>query len=372
MKFLHTADWQIGMKAAHAGIASTRVREARIESAKRVIEIARREGADFILLAGDTFESNAIDRRAVQKVGDIMGSFDGPVFVLPGNHDPLEIGSVWDHPVWDSHSNIHIACEARPFELAGGLLYPCPVVSAARSDKQDPTAWIVGNRGETFRIGLAHGSVEGDPAVSGWFPIARDSAGRSGLDYLALGHWHSTTTYRDRSGAIRMAYSGTHETTSFGERDSGNVLIVTIAEPGANPEIQAIASGVLSWRSVEEAVTEQRQLTNIRTAVETMDATQSALIQIRLRGLLFADEAAEISRLEEIVCSRFLHGSVDASGLLPAPADEEWVSGLPAGFLRVAGIRLRELANSDSDSNKRAIAARALRDLYALKAEVSV
>jgi len=372
MKFLHTADWQIGMKAAHAGIASSRVREARIESAKRVIEIARRDGVEFILLAGDTFENNAIDRPTVQKIGDILGSFGGPVFVLPGNHDPLEVGCVWEHPVWGSHPNIQIARETRPLKLVAGLLYPCPVVGTSGKEKEDPTSWIAAQRDGTFRIGMAHGTVEGDPTISGWFPISRESADRAGLDYLALGHWHSTTTYPDPSGAVRMAYSGTHETTSFGERDSGNVLIVTIAEPGARPEIRTVVSGLLSWRLVEETLTDRRQLTNIRTAVEAMNGTQSALIQVRLSGLLFAEEGTEITRLEEIICSRFLHGSVDTSGLLPAPADEEWVSGLPAGFLRAAGTKLRELANSNADCNRRVIAARALRELYALKQEASI
>ena len=109
MKFLHTADWQIGMKALQAGSASSRVREARVECARRVIEVARAHGVEFILVAGDTFENNAIERATVQKIGDILRAFDGPVFVLPGNHDPLEVGCVWEHPVWSSRPNVHVA-----------------------------------------------------------------------------------------------------------------------------------------------------------------------------------------------------------------------------------------------------------------------
>jgi len=35
MKFLHTADWQIGMRAAHVGAAGTRVREERLSGRGR-------------------------------------------------------------------------------------------------------------------------------------------------------------------------------------------------------------------------------------------------------------------------------------------------------------------------------------------------
>ena len=35
MKFLHTADWQLGMKAAHVGEAGARVREERLLAARK-------------------------------------------------------------------------------------------------------------------------------------------------------------------------------------------------------------------------------------------------------------------------------------------------------------------------------------------------
>lgn len=41
MKFLHTADWQLGMKAAHVGEVGARVREERFLAARRVVEILK-------------------------------------------------------------------------------------------------------------------------------------------------------------------------------------------------------------------------------------------------------------------------------------------------------------------------------------------
>ena len=65
MKFLHTADWQIGMKAQSVGEAGARVREERIAAGKRVVEAAHTNGAEFIVVAGDVFEDNAVDRVLV-------------------------------------------------------------------------------------------------------------------------------------------------------------------------------------------------------------------------------------------------------------------------------------------------------------------
>ena len=78
MRFLHTADRQIGMKASHVGEAGTRVRDERLEAARRVVGAARSAATDFILVAGDTFEDNGVDRVLVQKVA----AFGGPVYSL--------------------------------------------------------------------------------------------------------------------------------------------------------------------------------------------------------------------------------------------------------------------------------------------------
>ena len=72
MRFVHSADWQIDMKAAHVGEVGSALREERFEAARRVVKAADDFGADFILLAGDTFEDNGVDRLNVQRVADIL------------------------------------------------------------------------------------------------------------------------------------------------------------------------------------------------------------------------------------------------------------------------------------------------------------
>jgi len=81
MKFLHTADWQIGMRAAHVGANAHEVRSARFTTAERVVTSAREKGADAILVTGDTFEDNAVQTIDVQRVSDITADcFTGLCF----------------------------------------------------------------------------------------------------------------------------------------------------------------------------------------------------------------------------------------------------------------------------------------------------
>jgi DNA repair exonuclease SbcCD nuclease subunit len=364
MKFLHSADWQMGMKAVMLGEAGARVRDERLAAARRVIQAAQQHGVEFILLAGDLFEDNAVDRVLVQRVADILGAFEGPVFVLPGNHDPLVPGSVWEHPSWRSASNVHILREETPFSIAGGILYPCPV--RERHSGRNPVAWIPEGSTDAFRIGLAHGTVEGVRQDEPDYPIPRDAASRAGLDYLALGHWHSYAAYPGPEGILRMAYSGTHETTRFGERDSGNVLVVEIPEPGARPFITRVRTGGLEWMAMEREIREAGDLRAFRSEIEALSDPGNTLIHVTLMGLFGASERVEIDLIEGLLESRFLWGRLDAAGLVPSPKDDSWISRLPTGVIREAALRLREHTGEAPE-----IAARALMELYAIVEEVS-
>src|SRR5258708_8172753 len=140
MKFLHTADWEIGMKVVHVGSVGQRVRDERLAAARRVVQAAKNANAEFILMAGDTFEDNGVDRGLIQKVADILTEFDGLVYVVPGNHDPLVPGSVWEHPAWRSHEQVCVCRQMEPLQIPGGILCPCPV--REKRSTRNPTAWI--------------------------------------------------------------------------------------------------------------------------------------------------------------------------------------------------------------------------------------
>jgi len=373
MRLLHTADWQIGMKARQVGEAADRVREERLTAIGRLLDAARRNQADCILVAGDTFEDNGVDRVLVQKVADLLASAEMPVYVVSGNHDPLIPGSVWDHPVWMSTENVHVLREEEPVELADGFLYPCPV--REKQSGADPTAWIETTGAQGILVGIAHGTVEGIHQEEPDYPIPRDAATRAGLDYLALGHWHSMVTYEESDGGVRMAYSGTHEPTKFGERDSGNALIVDIAAAGEPPSVTPVRTGGLDWEVIEAQLRHPGDLVRLRQQIEATEDPASTLLQLQISGLLAAEDRGEISRIQEILRSRFLFGRVDASRVRPSREDESWIAGLPAGIIREAGSRIQELADprfagERPEDSSPEVAARALVELYAMIIEV--
>ncbi len=361
VRFLHTADWQIGMKAARFGEAGKRVREERLAAGRRVIEAARQSEVDFLIVAGDLFEDNAVDRTLVQQTADILASAPCPVFVLPGNHDPLVPGSVWEHRCWKTLFRVVILKENAHLAAPGCTLSPCPV--REKQSGENPTAWIRAEADGKPLIGVAHGSVEGAPIGEWDHPIPRNAAVRSGVDYLALGHWHSMGTFDDASGASRMAYSGTHEPTSFGERDSGNVLLVEIAAPGAVPVLTPVSTGGLKWVSRTDKIYVPGDLKALRRQVDILPKPESTLLDLSISGLMSPSDREELDRITELAKARFLWAWVDASGMAPAPEDDSWVEALPPGLLREVANRVK-LSEADPE-----VKVRALLDLFSIVEE---
>ena len=359
MRFVHTADWQIGMKAAHVGKAAEKVRSARLETIRRIQQLAREVSADFVLVAGDTFEDHGVSRKLVGQVGDLLAGFDCPVYLIPGNHDPWTLGGVWDQAreVWSKR--VHVLIEPAPIQIPGGWLYPCPL--AQRWSDQDPTTWIAGESGSGIRIGVAHGSLQ-SPLWEGQqnHPIAMDAAQKCELDYLALGDWHSVKELPGRGGAVRMAYSGTPEPTNFGEIDSGYVLLVEVDAHGARPRLEKRKVGELEWWNLDAEIREAGDVGRLVKTIKQRRNPCTTLVKLQLTGVLFAGEAGVLEELPDLLTERFLYGQLDDSGLIPDPADDSWINNLPDGSIREAGERLKRSAHD----NKNPVARRALLELY--------
>jgi DNA repair exonuclease SbcCD nuclease subunit len=276
------------------------------------------------------------------------------VYVIPGNHDPAIAASLWQHPSWN-RPNLNVSLEEVPIEAAPGVtLYPCPLTS--KSSRIDPTAWIAQAGGSGVRIGLAHGTVQGASVVEDVFPIPRDAATRCGLDFLALGHWHSTASFDEPLENARMAYAGSHETTKFGERDSGNVLLVEVTGLGVLPRIERIRTGGLTWLSLVKTINSEVDLESLKRELDAIENPAATLLQLRLEGILIPSAISTIAHLRDIVNSRFtLFSSIDETALIPEPSDVTWIDRLPVGSMRSVAERLLHAPAEQSDAARMAL-----------------
>lgn len=355
MRFIHTADWQIGMKAANVAEVADRVRAARLEAIDRIGRLADEQGADFVLVAGDVFEHNQVGRQCARDVLRRLGDYLVDVYIIPGNHDYAGAGSIYMTSAFQGlSSNIHILLKREPvvLERLGAILYPCPVTQ--KRTVLDPTEWIPAESSQgAIRVAVAHGSVReygiGDPTDN---PISLDGIAAKCLDYLALGHWHSTSILTPRA-----AYSGTPEPTSHTERDSGNVLVVSIDRPGSAPHIEPVHTGQLSWVQIEHELVSpwQDSMLRLRSAIADLAGDPAkSLLRLKLVGASTSETLAGVDDLIDDLGSTYLHVDADTSGLLAVIGEDElseWASTRP--LVRAVLADLRRLMGSGRHRRRR-------------------
>ena len=277
VKFIHTSDWHMGLKTAHMGEKSRDLRHKRYQAASLIADLAKEERVDFVIIAGDMFDSHNVDDRIVRSTVELLNKFAPiDVFVLPGNHDPLLTGGIWDRLSWKEAGN-HVRLITEPKEIRvanSAVLFPCPV--AQKLSRTDPTGWIPERTADDgcIRIGVAHGTLDVIPHP-GNFPIPSDRQDRSGLDYLALGDWHGFS----RHG--RTVYSGTPEQTRFDEIDPGNVVLVQIDSSQSEPVLTKKRVGQLRWREFTTPINDETDIMALRSSIYGDGAVSEQLLRIR-------------------------------------------------------------------------------------------
>lgn len=220
MKILHTSDIHIDSPLT-AKLSREKIKERRAEllgTLSRLGEAARTHRASAVIIAGDLFDSASVTKRAVRALLDtVRANSDIHFFILPGNHDAELLASA----PCEAMDNLHIFeyGKATAFELDGVTFTG---ISPARADMFDALTLDV----EKKNILVLHGDLV-DGAAREYDSIsARDAAGR-GIDYIALGHYHSYSKKEIDSRADAV-YSGTPEGRGFDECGKcGYVLIDT-------------------------------------------------------------------------------------------------------------------------------------------------
>lgn len=259
LKLLHTADWHLGLRFGQFDAEQQKkLTRARLEVVERLLGLAEQNQVDAVLCAGDLFDGPDPDeawwgglRQALAR----RAAWTRPVFLLPGNHDPLTATSVYspDHPFRRGLPDFVHVVDRDDFSYALGehaVLYAVPCRSTA--GQGDPTLLIPerapGDR--RLRVGLAHGQTFDIEGHQTNFPIARDAARRRGLDYLAIGDTHAFREVEPGAPGPTV-YPGAPEQTSFKEADAGFAALVFFRrQPGARPLIRRERVARWTWRQV--------------------------------------------------------------------------------------------------------------------------
>lgn len=305
VKFLHTADWHLGIKYKQLGDKAHQARNIRLKTVEKLVKNAQEENVDFILISGDLFDNNQVDLSLLNAVSSIISQISPiPVYILPGNHDPLGRDSLFNDPVWEKLDNLTIFTEPEPYDHGNVTIYPCPV--SQKKSKDDPTQWINAQDNPNISIGLAHGNLQVGFIDDANFPIDPERTTLSGLDYLALGEWHSLFEQPDSNGILRTIYPGTPETTKFGEDTSGQAVIVEIDARNSPPQITPIDVGILSWQKQEKEINSITDAQYLESELNNIPDPENNVILLKVKGVTDQDTISYLAQLEDDYQDKFM------------------------------------------------------------------
>lgn len=366
MRFIHTADWQVGKPFRNFGDKESVLRQARLAAIEAIGRLAAAEGATHVLVAGDLYDSEAPAQKTLQEPLERMRNFPAVAWhVIPGNHDYHRGNGLWDRAAaLGLPANVHLHLTPEPAALGpDAVLFPAPL--RRKSEVNDLTEWMdtAESAAGQLRIGLAHGSVQGfDSSGDTNNPIAADRAKRANLDYLALGDWHRTLQIGPATW-----YAGTPEADRFNSQELGQVLLVEIAGPGAAPSVTPHRTGAYRWRSQAEELSTAEDLDGLEARLRALPDLTSLLMRLDLRGTLDLTARADLARrLASLEAAMFwLEPDLADLHVRPTLADLEKIDF--DGVLREAAEKLRlQAENTAASPVERRRAEEALVQLYLL------
>ena len=365
MRFIHTADWQIGKVFRRFKDKEPVLQQARLDAIGAIAALAAAEGATDILIAGDLYEHEAPTSRTLSEPLQRMRQHAALRWhVLPGNHDPHRPQGLWDRALAQGlPANVLVHLEAKPHLMEGVAILPAPLLRA--SETRDLTGWM--DRAETpaglLRIGLAHGSIQGfgsggDGEAKNLIDPRRPEIAR--LDYLALGDWHRTLSIGER-----VHYAGTPEPDRFGSQSDGKVLLVDIAAPGATPRVEPRKVGRYRWATESHRLDAAAQIDDLDRMLRQAPDLANNVMRLTLVGSLSLAALAALDEKLAQLEAAMLWLEVDREGLevRPDPEDLERIDF--DGVLRQASDRLLARSRDPAlDPGQRSLASDALVELY--------
>ncbi|HKY89124.1 MAG TPA: DNA repair exonuclease [Candidatus Limnocylindrales bacterium] len=354
VRLLHTADVHLGARYRDLGPSAADQRERQMTAFKASVELALSEKVDLFIVAGDLFDSNTQPRRSVEAVaGQLRRLADSGIAValLPGTHDVYDAASIYrayDLPALAGHGRddaVVVLTPDRPAQRYARL--ELTVHGMCFATKRAPHSPLQGFRvapGDASRwhVGVIHGALaipgrtDHDEVV-----FTAEEIAASGLDYLALGHWHSFQQGRSRK--VPWAYSGAPEPVALDQDQAGSVLLVTLEAEGADKRVAIEQRRVGRTRFVplEMDLGEVTSQAALEEAIAAK-ADPDAVIDVRLRGVWREDLDLDTDELERALAARFLRVRVRNLALPELPSGplppEDTIAG---AFIRDLGARIQ-------------------------------
>ena len=328
-----TGDEHIGLKYANHK-ESQKLADSRIDAINDMVRIANEEDCQLFICTGDLFESINVAKKQVEAVVDILSKFNGTVVVLPGNHDYYgDDVNVWKYFIGKAkeYDNIMLMSEYRPYHLTGFddniVLYPALCTSKHSNPGENNLDWIKNlgiSKDDTIRIGVAHGSVDGETIDNEgrYFLMTRQELESIPVDVWLIGHTHvpfPKGLSNEYTVSDKILNPGTHVQTDVNCNTEGLCFIVEI-DSDKNVRAKKVVSGNLRFFSKEVNILPG----NMRDILEheLSEFPDNSVVDLILTGSASDEEYMKRYEIVGEILDRFIEGNLDDALLSRAITEE--------------------------------------------------
>ena len=276
IKFIHSAD--IHLDTPFKGLASVdpelagELKNATFKSFEKIIRLCIEHRVDFLLVAGDIFDSKFKSLSAQMKFLDGLNTLSSHgirAYFICGNHDPLdswmETLKLPENVVRFGSSKVEEAIFDKNGEALAGIY---GISYRTNREKRDLASKFPVPKKLPFSIALMHGTVGNPGPHQNYAPFKIEDIAQKGYDYWALGHIHKKEILRKKDPAV--VYPGNPQGRDFGETGPRGCFLVEIEENNA-PEIRFVETQQSRFENIKI------EINNISTINELKEKFESSI-----------------------------------------------------------------------------------------------
>jgi hypothetical protein len=330
LRLLHTADVHLGARHTDLGERAAVLRERQFAAFRTSVELALVEKVDIFLIAGDLFDSNTQPRRSVERVAAELSRLARAsirTVIIPGTHDVYDGASIYRS--YDLAGMARAASDwvvvLTPY-LPEIVFPPLDTIIYGRvfDTKRSPRSPLAGldarsDTRATWKVGMVHGALaipgrtDSDSVV-----VTEEEIAKTGLDYLAMGHWHNAIEGRD--GNVSYAYSGAPEPVAVDQDGAGQVLLVTLEDRGGRHVVSVEPKRVGQTRSEKLDL----DVSGVHSQPDLIDvvgrhADSNLVFDVQLTGLFPDDLDLDLDEIERALSPSFLRFRIRDMSIPAAP-----------------------------------------------------
>ena len=318
-RFLHAADLHLGAPLQSLGRhldddLAERVRHLVRSAWDRLIETAIDRKVDFVVLAGDIYDTAERDpgarRRVTLGLRRLVDAGIG-VFIVHGNHDPLSSDALGVAPVTADSVPVVIfgpgeVGQVRHTMSNGAEVTIAGISYADSAEPENLARRFASVTGRTV-IGVLHTNVGSNSQHGDYAPCSVADLEEMPVHYWALGHIHDRQVHQTPRGY--WAYPGNLQgrSTKATECGSKGVLIIGVEADGSLHEPEFVACDAVRFARLTVSLDAAEELDDafdrVRTALEQLGTdADGRMVLVRLELTGATTLSAELERNgEEII-----------------------------------------------------------------------